>query len=407
MPPGAWLDTATWVIQMIDIPIWPEFEDDEIEAVARLLRSGRVNSWTGGDVTAFEGAWEQASGCVSAFAMQNGTLALEAAMRSLSLSEESEVLVPARAYVGCASAVVMAGLKPVFADVDATTGCVTAETLEAARTTRTAAAIVVHVGGWPADIVPICQWARSHGLAVIEDAAQAHGATVLNRNRQPQWVGTFGDFGCWSFCQDKILSTGGEGGMLAVADSELADRVWSIRDHGKSRKRVESHAPNNRFAWWVDSIGSNLRMTGMQAVIGLVQLQKLDRWLQLRSRNAKVLSSVLSTIEWIEFPEVDQSRCPAWYRVYASVRREAGDAGRYRDRVLDAAAEAGLPVGVGCCPEVYLEDGLQAWAPDNRLIGACDLGERSLCFPCHHLITEETMALYAEQMAEVCRVIGS
>ena len=193
--------------------------------------------------------------------------------------------------------------------------------------------------------------------------------------------------------------------MLAVADQDMADRAWSLRDHGRCRSRVESHVANNRFAWWSDSIGSNLRMTGLQAAIGLVQLLKLDRWIQARARNAGILKDVLSDIEWLDFPEVQSGHCPAWYRAYASVRRDVRDAPRRRDQVLDAMAASGIPVGVGSCPEIYLEDGLQAWAPSTRLPNARDLGVRCLCFPCHHLITAETMGDYAEQLAKVCRVI--
>ena len=397
--------TATWEMPMINIPMWPRFEEDEIEAVARVLRSGLVNRWTGEDVSLFETAWERASGCNHAISMANGTVAIEAAIRSLDLNVNAEVIVPSRGYVGCASAVVMAAANPVFADVHDMTGCVTPETLEAARTPRTAAVIVVHVGGWPADMVSICRWAQSHGITVIEDAAQAHGATVLNGKEQSQWVGTFGEFGCWSFCQDKIISTGGEGGMLAAANQSLADRVWSIRDHGKSRLRVASHVPDSRFAWLVDSIGSNLRMTGMQAAIGLIQLQKLGRWIQMRARNARILKDVLSGIKWIEFPEVEFGHHPAWSRVYALVRRDVRDVAVYRDHILDAASAADLPVGVGSCSEIYLEPGLKARAPSSRLPNARNLGSRCLCFPCHHLITSETMGDYAEQLAKVCRVI--
>jgi dTDP-4-amino-4,6-dideoxygalactose transaminase len=403
LSPSTDMDTPS--MQKIDIPTWPQFAVDEIEAVESVLRSGTANSWTGGDVTAFESGWQGVSGCVHAFAMANGTLTIESSIRVLRLDPTAEIIVPARSYIACGSAVLMAGATPVFADVDSRTGCVTTDTLDAARTSRTRAIIVVHLGGWPADMTSILGWAREHGVMVIEDAAQAHGSTSQDERGRSRWAGTRGDFGSWSFCQDKIMSTGGEGGMLAVADPVLADRVWSLRDHGKSRSRVESHIATNRFAWWVDSVGSNLRMTGMQAAIGLVQLRKLDQWIQARTRNAQILRQTLSDIDWLEFPEVQAGHRPSWYRVYASVRPDVADAPRWRDLLLDTIAAAGLPIGVGSCPEIYLEDGLQAWAPSSRLPNARDLGERCLCFPCHHLITAETMGDYADQLADVCHAV--
>lgn len=389
----------------IDIPSWPQFEADEIEAVTRVLQSGRVNAWTGPDVGAFEEAWKQTSNCGHAMAMANGTLTIESAIRALQFDEKTEVIVPARTYVASASSIVMAGATPVFADVDLVTGCVTAETLEAVRGNRTRAAIVVHVGGWPADMTSIMSWAVEHDIVVIEDAAQAHGATTRDADGNQRWVGTFGDFGSWSFCQDKIMSTGGEGGLLAVRDARHADRVWSLRDHGKSKHRVESHAGNNRFAWWVDTIGSNLRMTCMQAAIGSLQLAKLNGWLDIRARNASILRENLQSVEWLALPQVAPHEHPSWYRFYVQVLGDPSVVESRRNAIVDAASEAGLPIGIGSCPEIYLEDGLQQWAPLQRLTNARDLGERCLCLPCHHLISDEMMSTYADRLVAICESI--
>ena len=388
---------------VIDIPSWPRFEEDEIASAVRVLESGHVNQWSGPDVADFESKWRTLSGSCHAFAMANGTVTLEAALRALQLDARAEVIVPARTHVASGMAVVTAGASPVFADVDPLTGCVRVETLEAARTSHTAAVIVVHIGGWVADVVAIQAWAKEHGIAIIEDAAQAHGATRQDATGQRRWAGTFGQFGSWSFCQDKIVSTGGEGGMLCVADPELADRVWSLRDHGRCRHQVESHVPNNHFAWTADSIGSNLRMTCMQAAIGHAQLKKLDGWIDTRSRNATIMTEALSDIEWLEFPVCEQGHNPAWYRVYAMVRSDVKNAGGRRDDVLHSAAEIGIPIGVGSCPEIYLEAALRPWAPRDRCVNAQSLGDRCLCFQCHHLITPTMMQAFADCIVEVCR----
>lgn len=391
----------------IDIPSWPRFEEDEIASVVRVLESGRVNQWTGPEVAEFESTWSAMSGCQHVFAMANGTVTLEAALRALRLDARAEVIVPARTHVASGLAVVTTGARPVFADVDPLTGCVTVETLEAARTPRTAAVIVVHIGGWVADVVAIQAWAAMHGITLLEDAAQAHGATRQDATGQRRWAGTFGQFGSWSFCQEKIVSTGGEGGMLGVADPDLADRVWSLRDHGRCRRHVESHVHNSQFAWSVDSIGSNLRMTCMQAAIGTAQLEKLDGWIRARSRNAKIMTQALSAIEWLEFPVCEQGHSPAWYRVYAMLRSDVKNVGGRRDDILSAVSQIGLPIGVGSCPEIYRESALRAWSPRDGCPNARSLGDRCLCFQCHHLITPETMKAYADRVVEVCRAMDT
>ena len=391
----------------IDIPSWPRFEEDEIAAVVRVLESGRVNQWTGPEVTEFESEWAAVSCCQHAFAMANGTVSLEAAIRALRLDASGEVIVPARTHVSSGMAVAIAGARPVFADVDSRTGCVTVESLEAARTPQTVVAIVVHIGGWVADIVAIQAWAKANGIVIVEDAAQAHGATRHDAMGNTRWAGTFGQFGSWSFCQDKIVSTGGEGGMLGVADPELADRVWSLRDHGRCRRKVESHIPSNQFAWSAESLGSNLRMTCLQAAIGKVQLTKLDGWIAARSRNAKILAERLSVIDWLELPVCEPDHHPAWYRVYAMVRSDAKHACSRRDGVLHAVSEIGLPIGVGSCPEIYRESALREWAPSDRCANAQSLGERCLCFPCHHLITPQAMQAFADRIVEACRLVDA
>ncbi|MCH2137813.1 MAG: DegT/DnrJ/EryC1/StrS family aminotransferase [Phycisphaerales bacterium] len=377
------------------MPPWPVFSKAEREAVDAVLHSGKVNAWTGPTVDAFEHEWCHAFNCSHALAMANGTLTLEVALEALKIPRGSDVLVPPRTYVASATAVVRTGGNPVFADIDADSGCVTMDTLEAARTPDTRAAIIVHLGGWPADMPAIMQWAQSHDIRIIEDVAQAHGAAIRNDAAEWQYAGTFGDAGSWSFCQDKIMSTGGEGGMLVFKDEAVADRAWSLRDHGKSRRAVRDHVHDGKFAWFVESIGSNLRMTAMQAAIGRVQLQLLPEWIDARTRNAGILHEALAAVPWLHTPKPPNAVRPAWYRCYAHVL----DGGHERrDTTLAALQQAQVPAGIGSCPEIYKEAALAPWRPAAPLAVARHLADTSLCFLCHPSATAADMQNYAQEI---------
>ena len=253
---------------------WPVYAEDEIAAVAAILRSGKVNALHHGEQTrAFEQAFAERCNASHAIAVANGTLALELALRALGVGAGDEVVVPARSFMASASCVAAAGAIPVFADVDPDTQTLTANTIASALTPRTRAIIVVHLAGWPAAMQEIMVLARAMGLFVIEDCAQAHGAM---HDDFP--VGACSDAAAFSFCTDKIISTGGEGGMLVLHDHLLWERAWAYKDHGKSPHAGAVIGPPGTFRWLHGSLGSNYRMTEMQAAIGLCQLTKLDGW---------------------------------------------------------------------------------------------------------------------------------
>ncbi len=274
----------------VPFPRWPSHSEAEIAAVAEVLRSGRTNQWTGPEVANFEEAFGELVGrpCL---AVANGTLAIELCLRGLGIGSGDEVLAPARSYVADAATPVHVGARTTFVDVDVASGNVTVESLEAGRTEQTRAAIVVHLAGWPCDMLAIMEWAGTHGVLIIEDCAQAHGARVGRTH-----VGSFGHAAAFSFCQDKIMSTGGEGGMVCIRDSAAFDRAWSWRDHGKSRvgSMIRSGGPAQ--------LGSNLRMTGMQAAIGLKQFGQLADWTAIRTANASVLREALADVPWLGIP---------------------------------------------------------------------------------------------------------
>lgn len=375
---------------------WPSFTEEEANAVRDVLLSNRVNYWTGQEGREFEkefAAWADAEYAV---ALANGTLALDLALKALEIGEGDEVVVTSRTFLASASSIVTAGAVPVFADVDADSQNITADTVRAVLTERTRAIICVHLAGWPCDMDPIMELARERGLHVIEDCAQAHGARYKGRA-----VGSIGDVGCWSFCQDKIMTTGGEGGMVTTNDRELWSRMWSYKDHGKSWEAVyeREHAPG--FRWLHESFGTNWRMTELQAVIGRIQLRRMADWTAARTRNAECIWDTCRRHAALRVPVFPSDCVHAHYKCYVQVQPEKLAEGWTRDRIIDAIVERGVPCFQGSCSEVYLEKAFDGtdWRPAQRLPVARELGETSLMFLVHPTLTDE-------EIERTCRVIN-
>lgn len=384
----------------IPLPTWPYFAPDEVAAVVDVLHSGRVNYWTGDVGRRFESAFAEFVDAPYAIALANGTVALEAALLALGLRPGDEVIVPSRTFVATANAVALHGGCPVFADVDRESQNVTPATISAAMSPRTKGVIVVHLGGWPCEMDPIVALARENDLFVIEDCAQALGATYKNRP-----VGTIGDIGTFSFCQDKIMTTGGEGGMLVTSSEALRDKVWAMKDHGKSFARVHTAAPHDgtSFRWLHDSIGSNWRMTEMQAAIGLTALPKVPGWISRRTANARMLTTCLSGFASIRVPESPAHVKHAHYRLYGFATQQGLSYGWDRDRIARAIVAEGVPCGVGSCSEIYLEESFESEGlrPANRASVASELGDTSLAWLVHPTLEENDMRDVCEAITRV------
>jgi dTDP-4-amino-4,6-dideoxygalactose transaminase len=364
---------------------WPSFTEDEVQAVADVIRSNRVNYWTGQAGREFEREFATWCGTRHAVALGNGTLALDVALRALNIGPGDEVVVTPRTFLASVSCVVTAGATPVFADVDRDSGNITAETIAAVLTPRTRAIICVHLGGWPCDMPAIMNLAERNNLAVIEDCAQAHGARCGERN-----AGSFGDIGAWSFCQDKIMTTGGEGGMVTTDDQTLWSSMWSYKDHGKSWEAVyeREHAPG--FRWVHDSFGTNWRMLEVQAAIGRIQLRRLGDWTARRTRNALRIAETCAQQAALRTPLVSGDFTHAYYRLYTYVRPERLSAGWDRARIIAEIGALGVPCYSGSCSEVYLEKAFDdtSYRPAERLPVARELGETSLAFLVHPTLTD-------------------
>jgi len=377
---------------------WPRYTEEEIAAVAEVLRSGRVNQWTGDRVFAFEREYAAALGRKHAIALMNGTVALELALKAAGVGPGDEVVTTPRTFIASAGAAVVVGAKPVLADVDRDSGNITAETIERVLTPRTKAIVVVHLAGWPADMQPILDLAASRDIVVIEDCAQAHGAAIDGKP-----VGSFGHMGAFSFCQDKIITTGGEGGLLALDDDETFEWAWSYKDHGKGHFTVfhKVHPPG--YQWLHDRFGTNWRMTEMQAAIGRIQLRDLEQTVTARELNAQRWRERLGHLAGIRFPVPREGVRHAYYRMYGYVVPEALKPGWDRDRIQDELAAAGLFIKVGSCSEIYKEQAFvdAGLAPEEPLPVAKELGDTALFFPVHPTIAEETIDAAASLVAEV------
>ncbi len=377
---------------------WPSFTIEESEAVKNVILSNKVNYWTGQECREFEREFAAWVGTKHAIALSNGTLALDVALKALSIGPGDDVIVTPRTFLASASTVVTAGANPVFADVDLNSQNITAESINKVLTPRTKAVIVVHLAGMPADMDPIMELSRQHGFAVIEDCAQAHGAKYKGRS-----VGSIGHVGAWSFCQDKIMTTGGEGGMVTTNDDNLWQFMWSYKDHGKSFDAIYNRQHPEGFRWVHESFGTNWRMLEVQAVIGRIQLQRMPEWTKLRQRNAAMLNASVSDLPLIRQVVVNSNDQHAAYKHYFFVRPEFLLEGWTRDRIIKEINAQGVPCYHGSCSEVYLEKAFDGtpWRPADRLPNAKELGETSIMLLVHPTLTDVEIQKSADVLRHV------
>ncbi|MCE8002099.1 DegT/DnrJ/EryC1/StrS family aminotransferase [Billgrantia ethanolica] len=379
---------------------WPAFSQEEADAVARVLLSNRVNYWTGNECRDFEREFRRFADSEYAIAVANGTVALDLALHGLGIGEnpDDEVIVTSRTFLASVSSIVMAGARPVFADVDRNSQNVTAASVAEKITPRTRAIIAVHLAGWPCEMDELMALAEEHGLYVIEDCAQAHGARYRGRS-----VGSIGHVGCWSFCQDKIMSTGGEGGMVTTSDAELWRRMWAFKDHGKSWEAVYEREHPPGFRWLHESFGTNWRLTEMQAAIGRLQLSRMPRWKASRQANAGRIWQAAANCKALRVPEIPAHCEHAAYKCYVFVEPRRLAPGWDRDCIMAEINAAGVPCFSGSCSEVYREKAFDGtgWRPERPLAVARELGETSLMFLCHPTLTEAEIARTCAVLEEV------
>ena len=378
------------------ISSWPYFDDEQIEKVVNVLKKGKVNSWHGNETKNFEKEFASWSNNQYAIAIANGSLALSSAYLSLNIGEGDEVITTPRTFIATASSISLLKAVPIFADVDINSGNISAENIEPLINKKTKAISVVHLAGWPADMINIKKLAKQYNLALIEDCAQSHGARIkLNDNFKS--VGSFGDVAAWSFCQDKIISTGGEGGMITTDNNKIFKRIWSLKDHGKSYELSLKKSDSYSFRWLHENFGSNFRLTEMQSAIGRSQLRLMDDWHQKRTRNAMILFEILNKITILRIPMPPDNMIHAWYKFHCYIKEDSLLDGWDRDRIINEIRNKSFPAFSGSCSEIYLEKCFRKNSTTNqeRLKNARSLGDSSLMFLVHPTITVDEMKEYA------------
>ncbi|MEI6321649.1 MAG: DegT/DnrJ/EryC1/StrS aminotransferase family protein [bacterium] len=381
-------------------PAWPSYTEEQIAAVSKVLQSGQVNYWTGEECRLFEKEFAEFSGTAHAVALSNGSVAIELALKSLGIGPGDEVIVTPRSYFATVSSIVLVGAAPIFVDVDQFTQNITAQSISQRISSRTKAVICVHLAGAPCDMDPILELTRKHGIRVIEDCAQAHGASYKGK-----MVGSIGDVGTWSFCQDKIMTTGGEGGMVTTNDPDLWKAMWSHKDHGKNWETVYhgNHGPG--FRWLHESFGTNWRMTEIQGVMGRIQLKKMEAWTQQRLSNAQCIWKAADELPGLRSPKIVEGGGHAAYKAYVFVVNTLLKDEWTRDRIMMEIQEAGVPCLTGSCPEIYLEKAFEGttWRPETRLPVARQLGETSLMFQVHPTLLEKHIDKVTDVLTEIMK----
>lgn len=377
---------------------WPFYSLEEIESVRSVLESGNVNYWTGKECKLFEEEFANWSKTRYAVALSNGSVALDLALWALKISSGDEVIVTSRTFIASVSSIVNAGATPIFVDVDRDSGNISTDAIIRAISKKTKAIICVHLAGWPCDMEEISNISKQNNLYIIEDCAQAHGASYKGRP-----VGSIGDIGCWSFCQDKIISTGGEGGMITTNNKSLWLKIWEYKDHGKSYDSVfnKTHPPG--YKWLHDSFGSNYRMTEMQGAIGRIQLKKIDDWNKIRLKYSERIWNVAKSSKGLRVPEIPSYIQHACYKCYIYVEESQLQKGWSRDVIQDKIVQTGVQCFSGACSEVYLENAFSetSFVPSKRLEMAKELGETSLMFLVHPSLSDQDIKNTCEAITKV------
>ena len=383
---------------------WPSFTQEEADAVSRVILSNKVNYWTGTECREFEKEFAAYTQTKYAVALMNGTVALDVALKALNIGAGDDVIVTSRTFLASASAIVTAGANPIFADVELDSQNISRRTIETVLTPNTKAIICVHLAGWMCDMDPIMALAKEKGLYVIEDCAQAHGAMYKGKP-----AGSIGHVGAWSFCQDKIMTTGGEGGMVTTNDERLWKKMWSYKDHGKDFDSVynKQHPPG--FRWLHDSFGTNWRMLEVQAVIGRIQLKRMADWTAQRNKNMQFIFDSFGDTPFFTVHKPSDDYVHAAYKCYVQVNLQSLPEGWTRDRIMQVINDQQVPCYSGSCSEVYLEKAFDntPWRPKVRLKNAVDLGETSLMFLVHPTLSENNLERCRQAIKHVIQQLAA
>ena len=360
---------------------WPNFSQDLITKLGGVISSGKINYTTGPYGERFEKKFSKFIGNKYAIAVCNGTAALEVAIKSLKLPKKSEIIVPARSFFASASCIVNTGHIPVFVDVDLLTQNISLSDIKKKISKRTKVIICVHLAGLPCEMYAIKNFARKNNLKIIEDCSQAHGASINNKE-----VGSFSDVSTWSFCNDKIISTLGEGGIISTNNKKIYKFCKKYINHGTTLKKIQNQ---EKFIYNKDLFGTNLRLTEIQSFAGLEQLKCLKQTQKKRQKIAKDYLKLISKYKKYFFSYYPPKQIrSAWYRFYFFIKPNVRNHKKIRLDIIRDLIIRNLRCFSGSCPEIYLEKSFKKLKnfKIKRLKNCKILGETSLALDVNHTL---------------------
>ena len=366
---------------------WPNFNNNLIKKVNKVLKSGKINYTTGHFGTKFEKYFSKFIKNKYSIAVCNGTAALEVALKSLKLPKNSEVIVTARSFFSSAACIVNTGYIPIFADVDILTQNISVNEIEKKISKKTKAIICVHLAGLPCDMHSIMHLAKKKKLKVIEDCSQAHGASINNKQ-----VGSFGDVAAWSFCNDKIISTLGEGGMISTSKKNIYNFCKKYINHGTDISRTKSSKINpQEFIYNKNLFGTNLRITEIQSLAGLEQIKNLKKIQKKREKMSKNYHEIINLYKnyLTSYMPPPNIKC-AWYRFYFFLNPKIKNYKKIRFEIIQSLKNDKIKCFTGACPEIYLEKPFIKLKnlKFERLKNCQTLGKISLALDVNHTLTD-------------------
>ena len=379
---------------------WPYFDIEDINKASEILKSGKINYWTGFEGREFEKEFSSYIGVKHSVAVDNGTNALILAAHALGISKGDEVIMGPRTFVASAFSIMHLGAKPVFIDIDRDSQNMDSNLIEAAITPKTKAVMAIHLAGWPCEMDQIQEICNKYNLFLIEDCAQAHGAKYNGKS-----VGSFGDINAWSFCQDKIMTTAGEGGMVTTNNKDYWSTVWSFKDHGKNYDTVynKEHPPG--FRWLHEDHGTNARMTEIQSAIGRLQLKKLDTWIDQRTNLSNIFNDAFKDLDGLRITLPPSHIKHAYYKYYVFIEPEKLKSDKDRDFIMNSLNDLGIACYSGSCSEIYKEKAFDKIFSNQKplLRVANELGKTSLMFLVHPTIDEDDIYRICEQTRKIIK----